>query len=445
MKHTSMIARFASGWLAMIGAVGCGPPPIGPPPGPPPGAKGQPLKREPSPFVAMPLHRPAEGDREALTDVVRANNAFALDLYHRVRREPGNLLVSPTCLTVGLAMLRAGARGETAAEIDRALHRSDRLADAGLAALMRDLNDDGSDLSFQIRLADAVWFQEGYPILDAYRRTLHDVFALGDERRVDFNGHPDQAAASINDWVSERTGGKIAGAIAPEAVRPPTKMVLTSAFYFRGNWSEQFHEEATHDAGFDVSWYRTVTVPMMYQHSYIKGHGYADLGSYRVVTLPCGHGAYSMAVFLPKTVAGLAEMEAALTPDTIDAIWPGLKFPEEIIISLPKFRLRASRALTPALQALGVSRAFDPGRADFSGINGKTNDLFVATAMHDTLIDVNERGIEAAAATEIISVDAFGEEPPVVTIDHPFFYLIRDNRSGCIVFMGRVVNPLASF
>ena len=240
MTRNSMIARFAAGWLVAIGAVGCGPPPIGPPPGPPPGAKGQPLRPEPSPFVAMPLHRPDEGDRAALPDMVKANNAFAVDLYHRMRREPGNLLVSPTSLAVGLAMLRAGARGETAAEIDRALHRSDRLADAGLAALMRDLNDDGSDLSFQIRLADAVWFQEGYPILDAYRRTLHDVFALDDERRVDFNGHPDRAAAFINDWIFERTGGKIAGAIAPEAVRPPTKMVLTSALYFRGGWSERF-------------------------------------------------------------------------------------------------------------------------------------------------------------------------------------------------------------
>jgi serpin B len=132
-----------------------------------------------------------------------------------------------------------------------------------------------------------------------------------------------------------------------------------------------------------------------------------------------------------------------LTPEALDAVWPKLKKPEEILITVPRFRLRTSRSLHPVLQALGISRAFDGSRADFSGINGKTNDLFVREAMHDTYLDVNEKGIEAAASTEIVSVDAFGEDkPPSVVIDHPFFYLIRDNRSGCIVFMGRVVNPV---
>ena len=222
---------------------------------------------------------------------------------------------------------------------------------------------------------------------------------------------------------------------------PPTKMVLTSALYFRGNWVEPFHEESTSDAPFHVSRSETVSVPMMYQHSYRGIFGYADLGSYRVVSLPCGYGSFAMVVFLPKSIDGLGEVEAALTPDALEALWPKLKRPEEIEIRLPRFRLRTSRGLKPALEGLGISRAFD-SRADFSGINGKTNDLFVRDAMHDTFIHVDEKGIEAAAASEFISVDAFGDVPPVVVIDHPFFYLIRDTRSGCILFAGRVVNPI---
>ena len=107
-------------------------------------------------------------------------------------------------------MLRAGARGETAAEIDRALHRTGAFTDGALAALIQDLNADGPEGRFQVRLADAVWFQEGYPIVDAYRAMLRDVFALDDERRLDFTGHPDRAATAINDWIAARTGGKIA-------------------------------------------------------------------------------------------------------------------------------------------------------------------------------------------------------------------------------------------
>ena len=140
--------------------------------------------------VAMPLHRPAEADRAALPDVVKANNAFAVDLYHAMRSQPGNILVSPACLTAGLAMLRAGARGETSAEIDRALHRTAAIADGALAGLIQDFNADGPQDRFQVRLADAVWFQESYPIADAYRITLRDVFALDDERRVDFTAIP---------------------------------------------------------------------------------------------------------------------------------------------------------------------------------------------------------------------------------------------------------------
>ncbi|WP_406698047.1 serpin family protein [Singulisphaera sp. Ch08] len=392
--------------------------------------------------VALPLHRPDRADRTALPGVVQANNAFALDLYHRLRSEPGNLLISPACLTAGLGLLRAGARGETAAEFDRVLHRTVTLPDRALAALIQDLDADGEDRAFQIRLANAVWVPRNYALLDDYRAALRNVFAIHDDRQVDFDGHPAEAARIINAWISERTGGKITGVIPPQSVTTPTKLVLTSALYFRGSWTEGFYRPETRDEPFHVTRTRSVTVPMMHQHSYTKVHDYLDGGSFLVVSLSCGQGAFAMDVLLPKEVDGLGALEATLTPEMLAALWPKLKRSDDIDISLPRFRAQSSRALEPVLKELGLSRAFVRERADFSGINGKPADLYATAVTHETFVDVNEEGIEAAAFTRVISPDAFGiDPPPVIRADHPFLYLLRDTRSGCIVFLGRVVEP----
>ena len=393
--------------------------------------------------VELPLHRPEQAERTSLPGVVQANDAFAVDLYHRLRSEPGNILISPACLTAGLGLLRAGARGETATQLDHLLHRSVILPDRPLAALIQDLNADGQDLSFQIRLANAVWVPRNYALLDDYRAALRGIFAIDDDRRVDFDGHPDGAARAINAWVSKRTAGKIAGAIRPEGVAAPTKLVLTSALYFRGNWGEGFYRPATKDEPFHVTRTRSVSVPMMHQHPYTQAHGYLDGGSFHVVSLSCGQGAFAMDVLLPKEIDGLGDLEATLTPEMLAALWPKLKRPDDYEISLPRFRVQSSRAMEPVLKELGLSRAFVRERADFSGINGKPADLFATAVTHETFVDVNEEGIEAAAFTGVIGADAFGvDPPPVIRADHPFLYLLRDTRSGCIVFLGRVVEPV---
>jgi serpin B len=389
----------------------------------------------------LPLHRPEKADRTALPDVVKANNAFALDLYHKLRSEPRNLLTSPACLTAGLGLLRVGARGETAAEIDHVLHRSGAFEDRALAAFVQDLNSDGEGRDFQIRLANAVWVQGGYQLLDGYRAVLRDVFALTDDPRLDFNRDPAQAARAVSAWISDRTGGKISRAISPEAVAAQTKLVLTSALYFRGRWTEGFYRPRTKEELFHVTRSRSVTVPMMHQSSLDGTHGYLDGGSFQVLSLSCGRGAFALDVLLPKKIDGLGDLEAMLTPEMLAGLWPKLKQPDEMIISFPRFRALSSAALERVLHELGLARAFVRNTADFSGINGRAADLFVTAATHESFLDVNEEGIEAAAYSGVISKDGDGDPPPVVRADHPFVYLVRDTRSGCIVFLGRLVDP----
>jgi len=248
----------------------------------------------------------------------------------------------------------------------------------------------------------------------------------------------------MNAWVSDRTGGKITGAFPREVVVAPTRLVLTSALYFRGNWTEGFVRPATEDEPFHVTRTRTVTVPMMHMTGERSVHGYLDGGSFQVLSLSCGEGAFAMDVLLPKQVDGLDDLEAMLTPEMLAALLLKLERPGEIIVSLPRFRLRSSRALEPVLTELGLSRAFVRERADFSGINGRSSDLFVSATSHETFLDVNEEGIEAAAYMGVVGAAAYGEDrPPVVRADHPFLYLVRDTRSGCIVFLGRLVDPLS--
>ncbi|WP_165252296.1 serpin family protein, partial [Paludisphaera soli] len=202
--------------------------------------------------------------------------------------------------------------------------------------------------------------------------------------------------------------------------------------------------ERTRSEAFRVRAGEAVDVPMMHVDSHALAHGYYDGGSFQALQLPCGSGGqFEMVVLLPRQDGGLAELEAGLTTETLESWWPRFRRPEEILIALPKFRIRAEVALDVLLSEMGMPLAFD-GRADFSAINGESGDLFLAAARHATLLDVHEEGIEAAAAMNFINPDAFGDEPPVFRADHPFVFLIRDTRSGCIVFLGRVVDPSES-
>jgi serpin B len=388
--------------------------------------------------------------QEKLPAVVDANNALGLAIYAELRKQPGNLLISPACLTVALSLVAAGARSRTAEQIDTILPLSAHPEGGGLAALVESLSSDGDDeLSskgmsdarpYQVRLAGAVWVQKGYHILDPYRSLLRGSLGIEDSS-VDFKGNRAEACRVINDWISSSTGDRIHRVVDPTSLPARTRLIATSGLYLRASWTAKFYREATLEGPFHVDSSRTLTIPLMHDHCYSGIYRYYGNDRYQLLEKPCGAGAFSLLLLLPRPPDGLGAFEEGFTLSALAESLKRAGRPEEIDVTLPRFRLEANLALNGILSRMGMSSAFEDGGADFSGINGR-QDLFLSDVRQVTMLDVNEEGLEAAAAVAAISPDSYGEDaPPVFRADHPFVFMVRDNRTSCIILLGRLVDP----
>jgi serpin B len=386
-----------------------------------------------------PLCR-AEGvkDGDPSVKVVEANNRFALDLYGRLRDRPGNLFMSPYSLSTALAMTYAGARGDTAGQMAATLHLSlpTGTLHAAVAALERQIKA-GAGRPYKLSVANALWGQEGEHFLPDFLRLLAENYGAG-LRQVDFRS-VEQARRTINSWVEEQTGGKIKNLLQPAHLSPNTSLVLTNAIYFKGDWASPFPKAATKDEPFTVTEDKRVPVSMMHR---IGRLNYLDGGDFHALELPYAGNDLSMVIVLPKKVDGLARLEESLTSEKLSASLAKLG-PRRVEVALPRFRVEAGFELAKVLPAMGMPLAFTRS-ADFSGIDGK-RELFISAVIHKAFVDVNEEGTEAAAATAVVIArpSAVVRPEPVVEFraDHPFAFLIRHNRSGSILFLGRVTNP----
>jgi serpin B len=376
-------------------------------------------------------------DQAAIT---QGNNAFAFDLYAQLRSQNGNLFFSPESISTAIAMTYAGARGTTASEMAATLHftlPAERLHPA-MGALLRDLN--AAHDSYQLRVADALWAEKDYKFLVDFLKLTSSDYGAG-FNRVDFTGAPEAARATINQWVEQKTEDKIKDLISPGAITPSTRLVLTNAIYFKGEWEKHFIKAATEESDFHLSTTQTVKAPLMH----LTGRfSYFDGATFQALELPYKSGDLSMIVLLPKEAGGLPALEKSLTAAKVEQ-WIGqLGTAPKVILTLPRFKMNLAFQLGGTLGAMGMARAFDRNAADFSGMTGERN-LWISAAIHKAYVDVNEEGTEAAAATAVIMTGALArqnEPPPIVfRADHPFFFLIRDNRSGSILFMGRVSDP----
>jgi serpin B len=370
--------------------------------------------------------------------VVKGNNTFAIGLYGQLRSQPGNLFFSPESISTAFAMAYAGASGQTATQMARVFHFTlppGQLHPA-MGQLLATMNEKNSN--YQLSVADALWAQQNQHFQPEFLKLVETNYAAG-FHQVNFLLAPEAARTTINQWIENQTNNKIQNLVPPGAITPTTRLVLTNAIYFKGNWVDPFDKNATADADFHLSSSQTVKVPMMHESS---SFNFLDAPTFQALELPYKGNALSMIVLLPKNVADLPALEQSLTPTALDG-WIGkLRSAPKVIVSLPRFTMTQQFELSSALSAMGMPQAFS-GAADFSGMDG-SHDFTISAAIHKAFIDVNETGTEAAAATSIIMrATAMRVEPPpmVFNADHPFLFLIRDTRSGSILFLGRVADP----
>jgi serpin B len=375
--------------------------------------------------------------------VVEGNNAFAVALYGQLRSQDGNLFFSPESISTALAMTYAGARGDTASEMAKTMHFTlppERLHPA-MGALLADLN--APHKGYQLRVADALWAQRDYVFRDDFLKLNKSDYGAG-FNQVDFKGATEAARLTINQWVEQKTENKITNLLQPGVLNSSTKMVLTNAIYFKGDWQTPFVKTWTEDDDFHLSPAKNVKAPLMHLN---EGFDYFDGGTFQALAIPYESGDLSMIVFLPKEIGGLPALEKSLTASNMKLWLDKLQWVHEVILTLPKFKMTRQIGLAGTLAAMGMPSAFDDNAADFSGMTGK-RELFISAVIHKAYINVDEQGTEAAAATAVVMEKAMAmpprfqpPPPPVFRADHPFIFLIRDNRSGGILFMGRVTDP----
>jgi serpin B len=373
------------------------------------------------------------------TVVTKGNNAFAVALYSQLRQQNGNLFFSPESISTALAMAYAGAHGSTAAEMAKTLHFTmppDKLHPA-MGALLRDLN--ATHEGYQLSVANALWAQQGYTFLDAFLSLLKTDYGAG-LNQVNFKGATEAARLTINQWVEQKTQDKIKDLLQPGALRSDTRLVLTNAIYFKGDWETLFDKAQTKDEDFHLSPAQAATAPLMHREGRFS---YFDGGTFQILEIPYKSKELSMIVFLPKDAGGLSALEPSITGSNLQQWLGKLASVPKVIVTMPKFKMTQQFELASTLSAMGMPQAFS-GSGDFSGMTGH-RDFAISEVIHKAYVDVNEEGTEAAAATAVtmraLAMRAPEGPPPVFRADHPFVFMIRDNRSGSILFMGRMADP----
>ena len=382
----------------------------------------------------------ADGPAAADTDVsrlVRGNTQFALDLYARLRDEPGNLFISPHSISTALAMTWAGARGETAQQMALTLHFPLPQAQLHRAfgVLEETILGAGDDPAGpEIHIANRLWGEQSMTFREPFLAVARDHYNGGFEA-LDFAGATEQARQTINNWVENQTADRIKELLQPPDLDAAAVMVLTNAIYFKGTWLTRFDERYSRDGQFFVSTADAVTVPFMGVSEDLPYFVNDDL---HAIELPYEGERLSMVLLVPRQRDGLPALEESLTAENLES-WIGGMSERTVFVSMPRFKLEDRFHLEETLPAMGMPLAFTAGQADFSGICGGPGAIWIDLVIHQTFIEVNEEGTEAAGAIAVVMKRGGG--PPIIRADHPFLFLIRDRATGAILFLGRVADP----
>jgi serpin B len=369
--------------------------------------------------------------------VVDSNNQFAIDLYRKINSQNAgkNIFVSPYSVSTALVMTFEGSSGNTRKQMANVLHldMSDADMQTGFAALLAETSA-GPDKHYKLDVANALWGQKGYHFEAPFLSATEKYYG-GALKPVDFAGNTEGARVEINTWTEDHTAKMIHDLIPPRVLDKDTRLVLTNAIYFKGTWASQFKPLFTKVEPFNVSKTVKVQTPMMHQTGHFR---FIKENGVTAIVLPYADDDLSMIAILPD--GDIDKMGAGLTLDQINQLVVDM-FSQDVDVILPRFKMEAGYRMEEMLPSMGMPDAFSENVADFSGMTGKPG-LYIGKVIHKARVEVNEEGSEAAAATAVIMEEkAMMMDKAVFRADRPFLFIIGHNKTGAILFMGRLSNP----
>jgi serpin B len=369
--------------------------------------------------------------------LIQSDNIFGLKLFREiVGSEPDtNIFISPLSVAMALGMTYNGAANETEEAMRQTLELGDLTKEQinqSFKSLIELLSHLDPKVIFEI--ANSIWYRNTFQVEQDFF-DLNDKYFDAIVRSLDFSS-PD-APDTINSWVDQKTNGKITEII--QEINPLTVMFLINAIYFKGTWSFEFDKEKTVDDQFLKPDGSQITCKMMVQANDFR---YLETDDFQAIDLPYGDGSFSMTIFLPKPNSSLDVFVQKLTPENWN-LWTSGLSTRQGIIYLPKFKLEYEITLNDVLKQLGMGVAFTTN-ADFSNIN-PVEDLLISNVKHKTFVEVDEQGTEAAAVT-VVEISLTAADPIdsnfFMRIDRPFVFMIRENHSGTIMFIGKITEPV---
>lgn len=376
--------------------------------------------------------------------VVRGNTEFAIGLYKEVSDNADNIFFSPFSISQALSMASAGAKELTAEEmiatlgftgLESVIHPGFNWLDDALHNLGKPVVREDSE-PFELSIANALWSQKGVDVEMPFLDTLAQHYGAG-LYILDFITETEPSRITINAWVEEQTADKIKDLLQPGVITDLTRFVLTNAIYFKASWLFPFEEDKTEPEDFHLANGSTVQTDMMHQNDVLEIQA-AVIDDTKVVQIPYDGGNVSMLVFLPVSMSDFEEaLDADFLENAVDALSQHI-----VTLSLPKFDMTLPLNLKDTLQSMGMVEAFTDD-ADFTGITDTIDPLKITDVVHKAFIAIDESGTEAAAATAVIIGTESAPVGPELDFkaDRPFFFVIRDNDTHTILFMGRVSAP----
>ncbi len=370
--------------------------------------------------------------------LVEADNAFGLEIFQKIRQtgKEENIMISPLSISVAFAMAYNGADKETKTEMEKAMKLNGLTTEQinnSYKMLISALQSLDKEVVFEI--ANAIFYAEGFSVNPGFLNINKTVYNA-EVQKLNF-GSP-AAVPTINKWVADKTHDKIKSII--DQLNPLDRMVLVNAIYFNGIWKNKFEEKGTHLLNFTKTGGVNVEVPTMKKEEKLA---YTTNSIFSAVKMPYGNGQYNMIVLLPAPNKTSQDLINELTLDKWKNWIKNFETKDPVVVRMPRFRFAFETKLMNVLAQMGMEKAFQAGKANFSKISNE--ELYISSAVHKSFIDVNENGTEAAAVTGLtFTTTSAGNEPPKTyfIVDRPFVFAITEKDTDAILFIGEVRNPV---